>query len=63
MRETDNEIYLYAYNHRWDQQEAYQVEITLDVLGKPYQYDAYTGELEQLNDSFQDGKTVFSLTI
>lgn len=63
MRETDNEIYLYAYNHRWDQQDAYQVEITLDALGKPYHYDAYTGEAEPLSYTVKDGKTVFSLTI
>ncbi len=31
MRETNDEVYLYAYNHRWDQQEAYEVEITLDM--------------------------------
>ncbi|MBC5787688.1 MULTISPECIES: glycosyl hydrolase [Clostridiaceae] len=63
MRETNDEVYLYAYNHRWDQQEAYEVEITLDIPGKPYQYNAYTGEIEPLNYSLQNGKTVFSLTV
>jgi hypothetical protein len=63
MRETDDEIYLFAYNHRWDQANAYEVEITLDALGKPYSYNAHTGNAEPLNYTIQNGKTVFTLSI
>ncbi|MCL2164976.1 MAG: S-layer homology domain-containing protein, partial [Oscillospiraceae bacterium] len=63
MRETDDEIYLFAYNHRWDQSSAYEAEITLDALGKPYNYNAYTGVVESIPYTVADGKTVFTLAI
>ncbi|MDR0381756.1 MAG: family 78 glycoside hydrolase catalytic domain, partial [Oscillospiraceae bacterium] len=63
MRETDDEIYLFAYNHRNEQMDAYEVEITLDALGKPYRYNAYTGDAEPIPYTLKDGTTVFTLAV
>ncbi|MCL2164717.1 MAG: hypothetical protein FWH55_10095 [Oscillospiraceae bacterium] len=63
MRDTADITYLFAYNHRSEQTEAYETTLTVDVLGKPYNYNAFTGDIEALPYSIQDGKTVFSLSI
>lgn len=80
MRETENELYTYVYNYAYDAKkhlshlwgttrpmpdtESYTTEISIDALGKPYFFDAYSGEFKEASTyRYENGRTIVDVTL
>ena len=63
-RETDDELYVYAYNYMYEESDPYTAEIAIDAVGKPYSYNTWTGEANEIGAyRVENGRTYVTITL
>jgi hypothetical protein len=64
MREDGNIRYLYAYNYMYTQKDAFTCKIDIEGVGKPYQVNCWSGNIEELGlYNHENGCTVVEITL
>ncbi|MDR1043330.1 MAG: fibronectin type III domain-containing protein, partial [Clostridiales Family XIII bacterium] len=70
--EAQDTLYLYAYNYKpgaaamagWETSRAPStVEVAIDEIGKPYELNAWTGEINPVAYQVKNGRTVMGITL
>ncbi|MCM8710704.1 hypothetical protein M2651_06640 [Clostridium sp. SYSU_GA19001] len=64
MREDGHIRYLYVYNYMYTDKENFTCKIAIDGIGKPYEFNCWTGEINELGIySYDNGCTIIEITL